>query len=495
VKIPQLFASCSPVFSLSECSYNICRNKMGTARYVVFNEFQLVNSFTLEISMFAAISSSDSHLSSLSSQELDVSDTAVRPRTFRDTIHGASGALGGSNSSVSDLIPQHLEKSDFMRLSRDFATCLSTSDLSWMVDQDGSLIKMSFSPTSSFIYEIPDYQDTEILTPERKHVFELLWSHNISLLGDEKEPPTDSRLLGECKSINWAGKMQADVPSLSTHPISTKMMKILLCSVRAHNELQGEASHTRSLVQSFILNQLRAHVRQTDIAQLHQTLRALGDWMEFVLNFNKKDCLQREEKEFLELDIDPSAQILSSISVCNDLSLLDAVRRRINDALQRMKLPQTDSTYSCIDCDTKIFREVEKPVRPESESSVVKSTESLYKSTAAALPRETSRRFVHATPSENEFSLTESTLMSPFISATISREPSQPSNSCVKPWSLSLSVPDAQSLARPSPTISQAIDACSIRSSPPSVGSRIRLAPVHLLLVATVSPLKYIFNF
>jgi hypothetical protein len=482
VKIPQLLASCSPVFSLSDCNYNICRSKMGTARYVMFNEFQLVNSFTLEISMFAAVSSSDSHLSSLGSQEFEASDTAVRHRTFRDAIHGASGTVGGSvNISASHLIPQHMEKSDFMKLSRDFATCLSTSDLSWMVDQDGCIMKMALSPSSTFIYEIPDYQDTEILTPERKHAIEWLWSHDMSLLGD-KESPTDSRLLGECKSINGAAEIQARDALLPTLPISARMMKILLCSVRAHHELQGEASHTRTSVQSFILNQLRAHVKKTDIAQLHETLRALGDWMEFVMNNNKKQRLQREGKEIAELDLDPSAPISSGISVCSDFSMLDIVRRRINDALQRLHLPQTDSTVSFVKCGTKDIQAHETQAKPEFESLVANSTEPVDKSAATASPCDQIRRIVQITPPENEPPLPDSSSLSPSHSSMVPRVLSQSLNSCIKPWSLSFSVPDTQSPVRPSPTANQALDACSIRSSPTSVGSRIRLVSAYSLV-------------
>lgn len=482
VKIPQLLASCSPVFSLSDCNYNICRSKMGTARYVMFNEFQLVNSFTLEISMFAAVSSSDSHLSSLGSQEFEASDTAVRHRTFRDAIHGASGTVGGSvNISASHLIPQHMEKSDFMKLSRDFATCLSTSDLSWMVDQDGCIMKMALSPSSTFIYEIPDYQDTEILTPERKHAIEWLWSHDMSLLGD-KESPTYSRLLGECKSINGAAEIQARDALLPTLPISARMMKILLCSVRAHHELQGEASHTRTSVQSFILNQLRAHVKKTDIAQLHETLRALGDWMEFVMNNNKKQRLQREGKGIAELDLDPSAPISSGISVCSDFSMLDIVRRRINDALQRLHLPQSDSTVSFVKCGTKDIQAHETQAKPEFESLVANSTEPVDKSAATASPCDQIRRIVQITPPENEPPLPDSSSLSPSHSSMVPRVLSQSLNSCIKPWSLSFSVPDTQSPVRPSPTANQALDACSIRSSPTSVGSRIRLVSAYSLV-------------
>ena len=81
--------------------------------------------------------------------------------TFRDVMNGGGGG-GGSDvhPPPPPLSPQHLETEDFMRLSRDFAKCLiaapqggiiasTAPGLSWMIDENGDIMKMSLSPLAA----------------------------------------------------------------------------------------------------------------------------------------------------------------------------------------------------------------------------------------------------------------------------------------------------------------------------------------------------------
>lgn len=50
--LPKIFAKRSPMFSFQDCNFKVTANKMGTARVVVWREFKVVNSFTLEVSLY-----------------------------------------------------------------------------------------------------------------------------------------------------------------------------------------------------------------------------------------------------------------------------------------------------------------------------------------------------------------------------------------------------------------------------------------------------------
>lgn len=43
----------NPIFKIKDCRFRVEKNKESTARVVVFKEFTIANSFTLEVSFFA----------------------------------------------------------------------------------------------------------------------------------------------------------------------------------------------------------------------------------------------------------------------------------------------------------------------------------------------------------------------------------------------------------------------------------------------------------
>lgn len=49
---PKILASIEPIFNFSNCSFSQEKMKYNTARVVVWNEFKVMNSFTLETSMY-----------------------------------------------------------------------------------------------------------------------------------------------------------------------------------------------------------------------------------------------------------------------------------------------------------------------------------------------------------------------------------------------------------------------------------------------------------
>jgi hypothetical protein len=49
---PRILAKNSPVFSLRDCTFKVEKHKLGTARVVVWKQFKVTNSFTLENSFF-----------------------------------------------------------------------------------------------------------------------------------------------------------------------------------------------------------------------------------------------------------------------------------------------------------------------------------------------------------------------------------------------------------------------------------------------------------
>lgn len=51
--LPKILASIEPIFDFNKCVFSQEKFKYNTARVVVWNEFKVTNSFTLETSMFA----------------------------------------------------------------------------------------------------------------------------------------------------------------------------------------------------------------------------------------------------------------------------------------------------------------------------------------------------------------------------------------------------------------------------------------------------------
>ena len=51
--IPHLLSGKNEYFSMKDCSFNMEAYKSGSARQAMFNDFKIVNSFTLENSFFA----------------------------------------------------------------------------------------------------------------------------------------------------------------------------------------------------------------------------------------------------------------------------------------------------------------------------------------------------------------------------------------------------------------------------------------------------------
>ncbi len=375
VKVPQLFAACSPIFSLQDCSYTISRNKLGTARCVMFNEFQLINSFTLEISMFAAVSLLESPLVSANSQSVN---SSARPLAFREEIHGV---LEGTGSSMKNMvpcsIPQHLETEDFMRLSRDFATCLIASNLSWMADQNSCIMKMVSS--SSFCAndairgkDEPDCATSTGWSPEREQAIQWLWSRGINILGVE-EQQSKSRLLHECKSTRGVMELTSDLPNIPTNPSCLAIMKLLFETARANQELQGEAPSTRSSVQSCILHQLRTQVNQMEIGHFNATLRAAADWLGFVIKSNKVNLSTVTTVRDIDANLDCTSPRMADCPSAIDVASLFAVQSRINDALRRLhRLHDTGDVIQNVPSIPKAIRPVDDiSIEPQEAKELV----------------------------------------------------------------------------------------------------------------------------
>jgi hypothetical protein len=478
VKVPQLFAAHSSVFSLHDCSYMMSRSKLSTARCVMFNEFMLVNSFTLEISMFASASLGDAPSSHVALLEPDLS---TRPLTFRDVVERESEVSGVVKSSLLCPIPQHLEKDDFMKLSRDFATCLIATDLSWMVDSSGIIMKMS-SVLSSGSHatnagdENPDVGCTAVWTPECNHAVQWLFSRGINI-SIEKDPQVDSRLLVECKSIRASVQSNRALPSMPINPSCAKLMKLLLGSARAHHVLEGEESNTRSSVQSFIQHQLRLQVKQTDAAQVQATLRALADWMDFVIKFNGQ---QQPACGLFEANIECIPKTLPEHASAVDVASLAAVQRRINDALQRLQHLKAGDTVVGRTLSPKEAESGDEQLIEHRNVKIntgrMKSQQSVYTSS----PRSTHKSVFdeQASNVQDDPSLQASASSSSSTYLAASKNPQQ-SDSFVKPWSLSIVLPDgcqspAQSPARPASNVALAHDDAAQLSGSFPFGSRMR---------------------
>jgi len=51
--IPHLLTGKNEYFSMNNCTFNMEQYKAGSARQAMFNDFKIINSFTLENSFFA----------------------------------------------------------------------------------------------------------------------------------------------------------------------------------------------------------------------------------------------------------------------------------------------------------------------------------------------------------------------------------------------------------------------------------------------------------
>jgi hypothetical protein len=488
VKVPQMFAAISPVFSLQDCTFTISRNKLGTARCVMFNEFQLVNSFTLEISMFAAASMGEMPLSGA----LHASDSSTTPLISRDAIDGfVDETLKSMKTVVPHAIPQHLEKDDFTKLSRDFATSLIASDLSWMIDPSGGIMKMTLSPSLSCMHaanrknEATDFTATAAWYSERQIAIQWLTSRGIHISGDEKQN-VDSRLLFECKSIQGPVEIQRDLPLFPVNPSCTIIMKLLLGSARAHQELQGEAPNTRSSVQSFIMHQLRTQIQQTDVVQLQVTLRAVADWMDFLMKINRQ---QQPKLDMKGADVGCASQNWSELSATAiNLASLATARHCINDGLHRLQCVQAGgcvgnsefilNRYS--NGDAKLLEE--RKLKREENVATIKPNQASISNSAAGM-NESAVFAAQRTGIQDEcsliFALQSSSSGAPAASQA---SPRQQSDNCVKPWSLSFKAPDEALIpTRITSSISASLDG-SI-----SVVGRMRCATAcSLLAILTV---------
>jgi hypothetical protein len=69
--LPKILASHEPIFEFDKCIFSQERVKYNTARVVVWNEFKVTNSFTLETSMYGK----------KLKQKLGTSNQRIRTRT------------------------------------------------------------------------------------------------------------------------------------------------------------------------------------------------------------------------------------------------------------------------------------------------------------------------------------------------------------------------------------------------------------------------------
>lgn len=62
--LPKIFGQLEPIFDFSMCKFSTEKTKYNTARVVMWNEFKVANSFTLETSMFGKRKNKDANLHS-----------------------------------------------------------------------------------------------------------------------------------------------------------------------------------------------------------------------------------------------------------------------------------------------------------------------------------------------------------------------------------------------------------------------------------------------
>jgi hypothetical protein len=509
VKVPQLLAKFSSMFSLPDCTYTISRNKMGTARYVMFDEFQLINSFTLEISMFAAADSSGEALSSTSwPSDSQFNIAASESLAFRDTTTSIVLEAGVTkHNSCMSQIPRHFEADDFMHLSRDFAVCLS-SDTSWMVDPINGLTKMTMSSDSSFIYapDAGDYIDNtygiEDSTYDRQTVIKWLSSRGISVLAST-EQRVESRLLADCKSIKGSSGTKKDLSLIPIDPNCAELIKLLLNNVRAHHELLGEEPKTCASVKSYIMRQLRTHAKQTDIGQLKSVLRALADWIGFVIDFNSQDHSKRVGT------LEQSVPKLSETSYNSEFASLAAVQRYLNNASERLQFdqghiaagqtsntadhlfqmcatkdPQATKNALDVTVHSRLNNALERLQIRQSQSSVTEvESREIFATLDHQKKQKEEKVMLHSQPvdpfmktvssanlvSPQDSLLSQTTSCTPSATTT-SQTPFQTQDGFIKPWSLSFSNLDTHNSAQPSQSLATSMDVCS----QPPFGSRIR---------------------
>ena len=62
--MPYFLAQKNPLFSFADCKFANERDKEATARLVMFKQFGIINSYTLESTFYAAFSQKHSYLQS-----------------------------------------------------------------------------------------------------------------------------------------------------------------------------------------------------------------------------------------------------------------------------------------------------------------------------------------------------------------------------------------------------------------------------------------------
>jgi hypothetical protein len=204
---------------------------------------------------------------------------------------------------------------------------------------------------------------------------------------------------------------------------------------------------------------MRKHVKQTDSDQLQSMLRALADWMEFVIKFNSQEVSEPRDLEW-------STPKLSESSFNMDLAALTAVRRRINDALEHLKQAQGTGSFESPRSRFAMAQDHEThPVEDQHAAENSENDDSMQPS-CLSNPRHTrvvSTQINCVTKIENSSSS---------ASAASSNTVSQPLDNAVKPWSLTFT--DAHSITRPSPSATTSLDASSHIPTQPPFGSRMR---------------------
>jgi hypothetical protein len=57
--IPRIIAKYSKCFNIDDCRFRVTEDKISTARVVSWNEFKIMNSFTIETSFFGYVDPED----------------------------------------------------------------------------------------------------------------------------------------------------------------------------------------------------------------------------------------------------------------------------------------------------------------------------------------------------------------------------------------------------------------------------------------------------
>jgi hypothetical protein len=443
VKIPELLAAHSNIFSLEDCRYSIDRSKLSTARCVIFNEFQLANSFTLEISMFTSVSLCDSSTTAAPLHFTNAS--ASRVLSVRDAVDSSSVSELSSGHSI----PEHLEIDHFMQLSRDFATCLIVQGLSWTIDAHGFIMKMQIPSVTHSVTGEDDcssFQDGAASTRFRRHIIQWLDKRGITI-SVESEIPLELRSLSECKSIRAVDGIDIEsfmLPLPPADPKCAKLLKLLLDSVKVHRELQFETLNMRASVQSFMLHQLRQHIKQTTAVQVQSTLRAVADWINFVIKFHRKVDPEVIDRGICEAGFGSRTTHSSAFAAAVDFAALALVQRRIIDALDKLNLQRGFhlARGSICSAGDETLSEIHHHQSIEVKGDLQDSFDDARLSTKSLEPAGIHLDETFTSQPTNVQVPADNLPLSSFSEAATSRMDAQHVENCIKPWSLSFTAPD-----------------------------------------------------